>query len=113
MDETSLRSARLHIPAEKLTKYLLSPDHPAGYSKARFFLSHGFEPASLSAALGELVRTGAAVEKELTIHGTKYVIDGEVDTPGGSKALLRSVWMNPENSEALHFVTAYPGRRKR
>lgn len=32
------------VPERKITHYLLNPAHPAGGSKARFFLRHGFSP---------------------------------------------------------------------
>lgn len=112
MDDTFPRNARVHIHPNKITRYLLSMDHPGGKTKARFFLKHGFDADSLSEALMELVRTGEIKEKELTVHGMKYVIEGEAISLTGSRVMVRSVWLIPENSGDIHFVTAYPGRRK-
>lgn len=76
----------------KLVRYLLSPEHPRGRHKARFFLSVGFRreaAEALRAALLDLARTSemSAVPGS---DGTKYVGVGPATTPDG-----RQVWIGP------------------
>jgi hypothetical protein len=48
------------VPGEKLTAYLLNEQHPVGKSKARWFVSLGYDaadPARLEKDLLKLVQT--------------------------------------------------------
>jgi hypothetical protein len=99
------------VASEKLTHYLLSPSHPVGQSKARFFRAHGFTGenwAVLEAGLLALARSEEVAETEVTPHGTKYVLIGSVPAPAGGGVLLRTVWIIDQGQDVPRFVTAYP-----
>jgi len=40
--------------------------------------------------------------------GRKYVVDGELVTPSGIRAPVRTVWIRELESPARRLVTAYP-----
>jgi hypothetical protein len=61
------------VPKQKVTHYLLNPAHPAGGSKARFFLRFGFSVCEwhrLADALLLHARENEVTELEKTPHGT-------------------------------------------
>lgn len=111
-----LPNARLAIvPERKLTHYLLDPAHPAGGSKARFFLQSGFRSSDwqrLSAALRKQAQEHEVIEAEETPHGTRYVIDGKLEAPDGARLNVRSVWYIHLGRKAPRFVTAHPLPRR-
>src|ERR1039457_892905 len=66
------------VPERKVTHYLLNPAHPAGGSKAWFFLRFGFTVAEwrkLADALLRHARENEVAETEQTPHGQRYVVD--------------------------------------
>lgn len=98
-----------HVPREKVEGYLLSRTHPTGRFKARFFLGAGFTTTeSLVAALEEVARRGTVSSEVQTAYGVKYVVDGQLETPAGDQAAIRTVWIREEGSVVPQFVTAYP-----
>ena len=79
---------KAYVPPRKLLDYLLSPSHPVGGSKARFFRSAGFDDANVSTlerGLIEIALSGEVTEVEQTIHGTKYAVEGVLQTPAGGR----------------------------
>ena len=75
------------VPERKVTHYLLNPAHPAGGSKAWFFLRFGFsvgEWQKLAEALLRHAREGEVVETEDTPHGRRYVVEGSLLAPDGT-----------------------------
>ena len=75
---------KAYVPPRKLLDYLLSPSHPVGGPKARFFRSVGFDETNVSAfeqGLIEVAVSGEVTEEERTAHGTKYVVEGVLETP--------------------------------
>ena len=109
---------RAHVEPKKVADYLLSSIHPVGRHKARFFRALGFSRAEaqrLTGALLLIARQGTVQGRVLTPFGTRYIVDGSVDTPSGALAALRTVWIVPERGERPEFVTAFPRRpgRKR
>ena len=103
------------LPREKIRDYLLSTTHPDGRHKAAFFLRFGFNRDSWQ-TLGEALRRHAAlhdvVKTGTTAFGVRYVIEGELSTPGQVEPYVRVVWFIRNDQEAPYFVTAYPLRRK-
>ncbi|MEW5931865.1 MAG: DUF6883 domain-containing protein [Gemmatimonadota bacterium] len=84
------------VPAPKLSGYLLSPTHPVGRAKARFFRRLGFDESSVQ----ELVRGLLAIARSEPVSevvgspfGTKYIVDGMLHGPGGGHARVRTVWI--------------------
>ena len=99
------------VPERKVTHYLLNPAHPAGGSKASFFLYFGFKAADwqcLAAALLRHARENAVVTMEPTPHGIRYVMDGPLAAPDGQSLNIRSAWYISPGSDAPRFVTAHP-----
>jgi len=102
---------RAYIPREKIERYLLAPEHPAGGAKARFFLNVGFDaerPDDLISALRQIARNGLVAETIHTSHGIKYAVDGMVTTPSDRCVRLRTIWIRNPDSYRPRFVTAYP-----
>jgi hypothetical protein len=99
------------VREQKITGYLLSPTHPTGGSKARYFSHHGFS-AAVWQELAEALRRHAA-ENEVTEilqtqRGVSYTVEGEMLAPSGARLKIRSVWFQDIGEPAPHFVTAYP-----
>jgi hypothetical protein len=102
-------SARVDL--EKLTGYLLSKSHPIGRSKARFFRGLGFNESNstlLQRGLMRIAKEGVVVQHVTSRHGVKYVLDGEMQTPLGSRVTLRTIWIIDAGQQHPRFVTAYP-----
>lgn len=57
------------------------------------------------------------VETQDVLEGTKYVIEGELETPNRTTSdrlpRLRSIWMIDTGNNIPRFVTAYPLREIR
>ncbi|MFW6193616.1 MAG: DUF6883 domain-containing protein [Gemmatimonadota bacterium] len=49
------------------------------------------------------------METNPTRHGMKYVVDGELTTPDGRTARIRTVWIAQPGNPRPRLVTAYPG----
>lgn len=99
------------VPERKVTQYLLNPAHPAGGSKAGFFLRFGFTLANwrqLAEALLRLARENKVAETEQTHYGRRYVVDGRVIAPDGTSLNIRTAWFIDAAGDAQRFVTAYP-----
>lgn len=99
------------VPERKVTHYLLNPAHPAGGSKASFFLRFGFSVAEwqrLADALLRHARENEVVGTEPTPHGRRYVVDGPLLAPDGSELNIRSAWFIDAGGAAPRFVTAHP-----
>lgn len=97
------------VPLEKIEGYLLSHTHPEGRIKARYFRALGFEaPPDLEAALREVATTGSVTMEVHGEFGRKYVVDGDLITPLGIRAPVRTVWIQEPGSAAPRLVTAYP-----
>lgn len=105
------RSDKATIPRKKLENYLLSATHPVGGPKARFFHRHGFtrtDASTLEAGLLRIGREEEVSEVQRVSHGTKYVIDAELETPAGRTVLVRTIWIIEEEEDPPRLVTAYP-----
>ena len=99
------------IAKEKITLYLLNPSHPAGGSKASFFLRFGFSAArwqELAGALRQQALGNEVVETDETRYGVRYVVDGVIIAPNGAALNVRSVWYIHPRGSAPRFVTAHP-----
>lgn len=94
-----------------MTRYLLNPAHPAGGSKAAFFLKFGFTEQDwqrLASALIKHARENVVIESETTRHGMRYALDGPLTAPDGTVLNIRSAWYIDFNCHAPRFVTAHP-----
>lgn len=99
------------VDPEKLRGYLLSQTHPIGRSKAKLFRGIGFDESNatvLEQGLIEIAKTEEIVDTAHSVHGVKYIIDGMITTPSGSRVRLRTVWIVEKDQDRPRFVTAYP-----
>ena len=99
------------LPREKIKQYLLSLDHPVGRFKARFFLRFGFTAdawEALAKALKDHALTHDVAEVVDSAFGSKYIVEGALDTPGTARPRIRVVWHMGHGSSAPRLVTAYP-----
>jgi hypothetical protein len=100
-----------YIPPPKLTEYLLSETHAVGKSKAKFFRSLGFSETNigiLEQQLLTIAQTEQITQVTPSPYGTKYVIDGMIETPDGDLVQLKTIWIIEEDEDRPRFVTAYP-----
>jgi len=103
------------VPERKVRLYLLNPTHPAGGSKAVFFLRFGFSADDwkrLADALLRHCRENEAVQTEETSHGTRYAVDGPLTAPDGTVLNIRTAWFIDSGGGEPRFVTAHPLPRK-
>lgn len=101
----------LVVEREKIVDYLLNPAHRYGASKARFFMEFGFrvgERERLAEALREHGRTNKVVRISETGFGPRYVVEGVLNTPGGRRPRVRTVWQLDKGAVAPRLVSAYP-----
>jgi hypothetical protein len=104
-------AGQAEVSSDKVTQYLLSLSHPEGGSKARFFLSKGYSarrPQRLMWDLRRLAQEGRATQVVPSEHGTKYLVEGELEAPRGGSFRLRTLWIVRAGEEHPRFVTAYP-----
>jgi len=109
------RNQEAIVTEEKITGYLLSEGHPVGKAKARYFKKIGYSEknvAQLSEDLIQIAANNAVSEEVRTLFGIKYVVDGDVVTPTGIRARLRTVWIIETGEKLPRFVTAYPAGKK-
>ena len=99
------------ISRSKIKDYLISPHHTIGRSKAKFFRMYGFDETNmdiLERFLLKIAQTNEVTNLENSIHGTKYIIDGILDTPIGRNVSIRTIWIIEQNDNRPRFITAYP-----
>ena len=107
---------RAIVAQQKITDYLLSTEHPNGKSKASFFLDFGFTSAQWT-VMADALRLHA-LRNELTKvedspFGRRYVIEGLLETPSGTRVNVRAAWFIETGEEIPHFVTAVPLKKLR
>jgi hypothetical protein len=103
------------VDSRKLKDYLLSPDHPIGRHKARFFAFLGFwrvNSGALARALRTLARRERAERIARSAYGTKYEVRGMLRGPSGKEAMVVTIWIIRPADPRPHLVTAYPGDRE-
>lgn len=99
------------VSEDKSSSYLLSPTHRDGRHKAAFFLGFGFTAdvwQTLAAALLKHAADHEVAKVESTPFGTRYVMEGTMETPYGRTPSIRSVWFLENGQAVPRFVTAYP-----
>lgn len=99
------------LKPDKITAYLLSENHSSGRHKAKFFTSFGFTPEDwqqLSIALVKHAEAHSVTNEEPSEFGTRYAIEGKIETPDRRNPNIRSIWFIEKNSTIPYFVTAYP-----
>jgi hypothetical protein len=102
------------VDEDKIVGYLLSSQHPDGRSKAVFFGSFGFSAARwelLADALRDHGLNGDVTSVATSDYGTRYSVDGKIETPDGRNPRVRTVWLIDEREEP-RLITAHPLRRR-
>ena len=100
---------RLRIDQSKIVGYLLS--HSSGQGKAAFFLGFGFRPenwVALADALTAQAQGNPVVAQVDSLYGTRYSVDGDLETPAGRRPRVRTVWILERGSEEPRLITAHP-----
>lgn len=100
-----------YIPAPKLDDYLLAETHLTGRLKAKFFKELGFSKINrkeLEQQLLDIAHTSPVMRVVASPHGEKFIIDGALRTPQGTRAAVRTVWIIDTGVHRPRFVTAYP-----
>ncbi len=108
------RASRARVEEGKVVGYLLSTYHPDGRSKAAFFGSFGFSAARwelLADALHAHGVNGDVTSVAASDYGTRYSVDGIIETPDGPNPRLRTVWLIDRRG-APRLITAHPLRRR-
>jgi hypothetical protein len=103
------------VPDKKLSGYLLSPTHPEGAPKAKFFASFGFrsdDPDTLRNALLAHAQVGQVIATTSTSYGTLYEVAGRVNTPDGHDPWVLVVWMIEIGTDWPRLITAVPSEDK-
>jgi hypothetical protein len=103
------------VPKAKIVLYLLNPEHRRGKSKARFFVSRGFEAENwqnMASALRRHAAENEIAKEETTPLGVRTVVEGAMAMPNGTLAEVRSIWFIERGERIPRFVTAYPLKKK-
>jgi len=99
------------VPREKITDYLLSPTHLRGRDKSTFFRRFGFQQEKWGELAVALHRH--AIDNELamaqdTAFGTRYTVEGVLETPSGGHPVIRSVWTCRERENGSQIGNRIP-----
>jgi len=100
------------VAPEKITAYLLVPEHPDNRGKAAFFSRYGFTMDAWERLAAALLAHGRAYPITGTRQrpqGMLYEVVGEMAMPDGRIRRVLTAWFIPNGSDAPRFVTAYPG----
>lgn len=102
---------RAIIAKEKLTEYILSETHSTGKFKAKLFRNLGFSETNVDIfekSLLKIAKSEELREEISTPYGTKYVLDGKIETPVGKLVKVRTLWIIEKDKKRPRFVTVYP-----
>jgi hypothetical protein len=104
-------SDQLRVDQAKIVDYLLSESN--GRGKATFFLQFGFRPeqwAVLAEAIKVQAQGHAVVLAVDSPWGTRYSVEGPIDTPSGRqpRPRVRTVWILETGSQQPRLITAHP-----
>ena len=105
-----------YVEREKLTEYILNANHRYGAHKAKFFAEFGFRAAAwpvLAQALRDHGKRRRVVNVRRTAFGSRYEVDGLLETPTGQQPRIRTVWQIDLGEDAPRLITAYPLERER
>ena len=106
---------RAVVDESKVVEYLLSARHPDGLSKATFFSGFGFRAQrwmAFARALRDHGNIGEVTGVSRSTYGTRYSVDGAIETPDGRNPQIRTVWIVDSEGEAPRLITAHPLRKR-
>jgi hypothetical protein len=101
------------VPEAKVVNYLLSARHSGGRAKARFLESYGFRAQDWHALRDAVIAHATANDitaSHQTRFGTRYEIDGPLQTPDGRTPVVRVVWFVESQDNVPRLVTLVPRR---
>ena len=101
----------LRVDREKIVDYLLSASHPDGQTKAEFFRRFGFQQDQwrvLAEALRKHGMSHPIVKTVESLHGTRYSVDGSIESPDGRHPQIRTVWILEVGARSPRLITAHP-----
>lgn len=104
-------SQRAVVERRKVVEYLLNRAHPDGAGKAAFFARFGFGPQEWERFAEALRRHGRGCSVTKTVesaYGTRYSVDGLLETPGGRRPTIRTVWIVARGERNPRLITAHP-----
>lgn len=104
-------ASKVTIPKEKLIDYILSETHSTGKSKAKFFRKIGFIETNVKLfekALRKIAKSEEVKKEIISEYGTKYILDGKIDSPSGKAVEVRTIWIIEKGQNRPRFVTVYP-----
>jgi hypothetical protein len=97
------------VDMQKLTDYLLDPDHPRGKHKARVFAAACGITANDADFLRQVLLTAAqqgdAALRRVDIYGQRFVIEWEITGVGGQVKLV-TAWIIRHGEDFPRFVSA-------
>lgn len=99
----------LRVDEAKIAAYLLNIS--SSHGKAAFFLAFGFHPDDWESMADVLKRQARSHPITVVVdspHGTRYSVDGELETPSGRRPRVRTVWIRETDSDELRLITAHP-----
>lgn len=99
------------VEDSKLRNYLLSPEHPIGRHKYRFFKLLGYsqdQSEILRQDLLSLASSGLTVRQHTGSFGQKFEVHGKIKGPNGRSARLITIWIVEQGQSFPRLVTAYP-----
>jgi len=103
--------------AEDLGRAIADEDHLLGALEAKsslFFARFGFRIEEWEVLAQALRRHGAHYEVVNTVdsaYGTRYAVDGPLETPDGRNPLVQTVWIIEKGSAGPRLITAHPLER--
>ena len=106
---TNAHSAQ--VPAAKIRRYLLDPNHPDNGGKAAFFNAFGFTVQNWAALRSALeAHPGMHLVANVTTSrwGSKYEVRCSLPGPDGRNPCVRSFWIIDAANPNPQLVTAYP-----
>ena len=102
---------RAVVSDAKVRDYLLSPAHPVGRHKARWFVRLGYDQGRFH-ELADDLRALASKDADALgdeDYGEKYAVVGSIVSPSGEQYTVRTVWIVLHGEDRPWLVTAYPG----
>ena len=99
------------VPDAKVRDYLLSPTHPIGRHKARWFERLGYDQGRFHELANDLRALASRDADTLGDegYGEKYAVVGSIVSPSGEQYTVRTAWIFLHGRDRPSLVTAYPG----
>jgi hypothetical protein len=107
--QRQLLAATLRVDESKIASYLLSVLNSHG--KAALFLGFGFRTNAwevMANALKQQARSNPVTTVVDSPYGTRYSVDGELQTPSERLPRVRTVWIRETDSDEFRLITAHP-----